>query len=175
MLSITRYRNTRYWALWEGGQLLAVTVYKKGRSLPDAAPPTRKENPTMTYPGLHPGARPIAAACFRQTRHRLAYVRQQEQLLAGLYGFRREVAARTWWAKPSASKSSTTLSWAMAVRRTARLLMSSGSRGSHDRRRYGTVSASPGEAVRTHATNDDGARDRDSLTPSHDHTLPRRA
>jgi hypothetical protein len=32
MLSITRYRNTRYWALWEGGQLLAVTVYKKGPS-----------------------------------------------------------------------------------------------------------------------------------------------
>src|SRR5712691_7507013 len=30
MLSITRYRNTHYWALWEGGQLLAVTVYKKG-------------------------------------------------------------------------------------------------------------------------------------------------
>jgi len=30
MLSITRYRNTRYWALWEGGQLLAVILYKKG-------------------------------------------------------------------------------------------------------------------------------------------------
>jgi hypothetical protein len=30
MLSITRYRNTRYWALWESGQLLAVTVYNKG-------------------------------------------------------------------------------------------------------------------------------------------------
>jgi len=30
MLCITRYGNTRYWALWEGGQLLAVTVYKKG-------------------------------------------------------------------------------------------------------------------------------------------------
>jgi hypothetical protein len=30
MLSITRYRNTRSWALWEGGQLLAITVYKKG-------------------------------------------------------------------------------------------------------------------------------------------------
>ena len=129
----------------------------------------------MTYTGLHPGARPIAAACFRQTRHRLAYVRQQEQLLAGLHGFRHEVAARTWWVKPAASKSSTTLSWAMAVRRTARLLMSSGSRGSHDHRRYGTVSASPDEAVRTHATNDDGTRDRDSLTPSHDHTLPGRA
>jgi len=26
MLSITRYRTTRSWALWEGGQLLAVTV-----------------------------------------------------------------------------------------------------------------------------------------------------
>ena len=30
MLSMTRYRHTRYWALWEGGQLLAVTVDKKG-------------------------------------------------------------------------------------------------------------------------------------------------
>ena len=30
MLSITRYRNRRYWAVWEDGQLLMVTVYKKG-------------------------------------------------------------------------------------------------------------------------------------------------
>jgi hypothetical protein len=30
VLHITRYRNTRYWALWEGHQLLCVTVYKKG-------------------------------------------------------------------------------------------------------------------------------------------------
>jgi hypothetical protein len=30
MLSITRSRNTRSWALWEGGQLLAITVDKKG-------------------------------------------------------------------------------------------------------------------------------------------------
>ena len=29
-LSITRYRNTRYWAIWLGGELLAVTVYRKG-------------------------------------------------------------------------------------------------------------------------------------------------
>ena len=49
----------------------------------------------MTYPGLHPGARPVVAACFRQTRRRLAYVRQQERQLAALRGFRREVAART--------------------------------------------------------------------------------
>ena len=29
-LSITRYRNTRFWAIWLGGDLLAVTVYRKG-------------------------------------------------------------------------------------------------------------------------------------------------
>ena len=29
MLHITKYRNTRYWAVWEGHQLLCVTVYKK--------------------------------------------------------------------------------------------------------------------------------------------------
>jgi len=29
MLSLTRYRNTRDWALWEGGQLLTVTVDNK--------------------------------------------------------------------------------------------------------------------------------------------------
>ena len=49
----------------------------------------------MTSLGLPSSARPIAAACFRQTRHWLASVCQQEQLLAGLHGFRREVAART--------------------------------------------------------------------------------
>jgi len=30
VLHITKYRNTRYWAVWEGHQLLCVTVYKKG-------------------------------------------------------------------------------------------------------------------------------------------------
>src|SRR5262245_66262451 len=30
VLHITRYRNTRFWAVWEGHQLLCVTVYKKG-------------------------------------------------------------------------------------------------------------------------------------------------
>ncbi len=49
----------------------------------------------MTYPGLHPGARPVVAACFRQTRRRLAYVRQQEQQLARRRGVRREMVART--------------------------------------------------------------------------------
>ena len=49
----------------------------------------------MTYPRLLPSARPIAAACFRQVRRRLAHVRQQEQQLTTLQGFRREMAART--------------------------------------------------------------------------------
>ncbi len=49
----------------------------------------------MSYPGLRPGARPVAAACFRAVRQRLASVRGQERTLAALRGFRREVAART--------------------------------------------------------------------------------
>jgi hypothetical protein len=30
MLSIDRYRRTRFWGLYEAGHLLCVTVYKKG-------------------------------------------------------------------------------------------------------------------------------------------------
>lgn len=29
-ISISRYGRTRYWAVWINGELLAVTVYKKG-------------------------------------------------------------------------------------------------------------------------------------------------
>ena len=49
----------------------------------------------MTYPGLHARDRPTAAACFRQVRRRLAYVRTQEQELPQSRGFRREMIART--------------------------------------------------------------------------------
>jgi hypothetical protein len=49
----------------------------------------------MSYPGLHPGARPVAAAYFRTVRWRLASVRGHERALTTLRGFRREVAART--------------------------------------------------------------------------------
>jgi len=49
----------------------------------------------MTYPRLPTAGRPIAAACFRQVRQRLGYVRQQEQALLQLRGFRREMVART--------------------------------------------------------------------------------
>jgi hypothetical protein len=30
MLKIERYRRTRFWGLYEAGELLCVTVYKKG-------------------------------------------------------------------------------------------------------------------------------------------------
>lgn len=30
MLSISRYRKTRFWGLYDGSELLCVTVYKKG-------------------------------------------------------------------------------------------------------------------------------------------------
>ena len=49
----------------------------------------------MTSPRLPPSARPIAAACVRQVRQRLADVRQRALELAQLRGFRYEVAART--------------------------------------------------------------------------------
>ena len=29
-VSVNRYRETRYWAVWVNDELLAVTVYKKG-------------------------------------------------------------------------------------------------------------------------------------------------
>jgi hypothetical protein len=40
--------------------------------------------------GPDPGARLVAAACFRAVRQRLAYVGGQEHTLAALSGFRRE-------------------------------------------------------------------------------------
>jgi hypothetical protein len=30
MLRITRYQKSRYWALWDGNELVAVVLYKKG-------------------------------------------------------------------------------------------------------------------------------------------------
>jgi hypothetical protein len=49
----------------------------------------------MTYPHLPEAGSGDRPASGGQVRQRLAYVRQQEQLLTGLRGFRREVAART--------------------------------------------------------------------------------
>ena len=30
MLQITRYHKTRFWALWDGSEMVAVVVYRKG-------------------------------------------------------------------------------------------------------------------------------------------------
>ncbi len=57
--------------------------------------PACSQRRTDDLPGPGPRARPLAAACFRQVRRRLAYVRQQEQQLSTLRGFRREMVART--------------------------------------------------------------------------------
>jgi len=49
----------------------------------------------MTYPRLPPASRPVAAACFRAVRQRLAYVRAQALALPPRRTFRDEMAART--------------------------------------------------------------------------------
>jgi len=49
----------------------------------------------MTYPRLPPASRPVAAACFRAVRQRLAYVRVQALALPPRRTFRDEMAART--------------------------------------------------------------------------------
>ena len=30
MLHITRYKKTQYWAIWDGQELVALTVYRRG-------------------------------------------------------------------------------------------------------------------------------------------------
>jgi hypothetical protein len=50
MLSVERYRDTRFWGLYEAGQLLCVTVYKKGAE----AVKTRIERGTPAPPPLPP-------------------------------------------------------------------------------------------------------------------------
>jgi hypothetical protein len=53
VLHITKYRNTRYWALWEGHRLLCVTVYKKGAV---AIMQRLRQRPTCRQPSVvhHP-------------------------------------------------------------------------------------------------------------------------
>ncbi len=50
MLTIERYRRTRFWGLYEAGQLLCVTVYKKGAE----AVKTRIERGTPAPPPSPP-------------------------------------------------------------------------------------------------------------------------
>jgi hypothetical protein len=30
MLRVARYKKTRYWAIWDGAELVALTVYRRG-------------------------------------------------------------------------------------------------------------------------------------------------
>ena len=72
MLSIERYRRTRFWGLYEAGQLLCVTVYKKGAE----AAKTRIERGTPAPPPPSPpiveAARPERRPAGRRTRGRCA-------------------------------------------------------------------------------------------------------
>jgi len=55
MLRIERYRRTRFWGLYEAGELLCVTVYKKGAqavkerlersAVPTPTSPPQRESP----------------------------------------------------------------------------------------------------------------------------------
>jgi hypothetical protein len=55
MLRIERYRRTRFWGLYEAGELLCVTVYKKGAQ----AVKERLERPAVSTPTDPPqGAAP---------------------------------------------------------------------------------------------------------------------
>ena len=53
-IHVSRYRTTRYWAVWRGAELVAVTVYRKGAK--SVAAELRKiddyENQTTDEPRL---------------------------------------------------------------------------------------------------------------------------
>jgi hypothetical protein len=70
MLSIERYRGTRFWGLYEAGQLLCVTVYKKGAE----AVKTRIERGTPAPPPPPPKieAPPERRPARRRTRDQRA-------------------------------------------------------------------------------------------------------
>lgn len=63
MLTVERYRDTRFWGLYEAGQLLCVTVYKKGAE----AVKTRIERGTPAPPPPLPVIEPAPP---RRTRRR---------------------------------------------------------------------------------------------------------
>lgn len=72
MLTVERYRTTRFWALYENRQLLCVTVYKKGAN----AVKDRIERNQPLEPSIASEAAP-----------------EPERNVAGA----RRRARRTWW------------------------------------------------------------------------------
>lgn len=59
MLTIERYRRTRFWGLYESGVLLCVTVYKKGAQ-------TAKARIERGEPFPKPVCAPVAASPSRR-------------------------------------------------------------------------------------------------------------
>lgn len=57
-IHISRYRQSRFWAVWRGAELVAVTVYRKGAQ--SVAAELKKieeyENQTHSHPRLVPAA-----------------------------------------------------------------------------------------------------------------------
>lgn len=56
MITVTRYRQTRFWAVYDAGELVCVTVYKKGANavkgrLEDRAgyPAPRQSRPQLIH------------------------------------------------------------------------------------------------------------------------------
>jgi hypothetical protein len=63
MIQITRYRRTRFWAVWRGETLLAVTVYKKGaQSVAQLALMAQMAQSDPAFPPSTSG-QPCDAAC----------------------------------------------------------------------------------------------------------------
>jgi hypothetical protein len=83
MLRVARYGTTRFWALWDGNELVAVVVYKKGatallRRL-EAQPPAAAEAAAQA-------AAVEAAARQAQAAARAAQARAQPAREAGAAG-----------------------------------------------------------------------------------------
>jgi hypothetical protein len=57
-IHVSRYRQTRYWAVWRGAELVAVTVYRKGARAVAAELERLEdhENQAQRHPRLVPAA-----------------------------------------------------------------------------------------------------------------------
>jgi len=66
MLRVTRYGNSHYWAIWDGPDLVAVVVYKKGaaellrrlQAQEQQAPAAAAAGDATRTPARQPPARP---------------------------------------------------------------------------------------------------------------------
>ena len=59
-IHISRYRTTRYWAVWRGAELIAVTVYRKGAQSVAAELKKIEDYENQTIPHSHTRLVPAA-------------------------------------------------------------------------------------------------------------------